>query len=300
MWFKNLRPYRLPGRLGVDTETLSARLADKPFVPARPTQPVSVGWVPALDNSASDMLHVAGRYWLLRLNREEKLLPASVIRDEVNARISQIAAAQGRKVFRKEKLQITDEVTQDLMPRAFSRARAVEALVDEREGWLWVNIASAPRAEDLLNALREVIGTLPAELPRTRKSPAQVMTDWLLHSSVPEGFTLGEDADLEDPREGGGVVRARGVALDSDEIRTHLESGMVVARLALDWQEQVSFVLDKDLVVRRLKFADELVNSHDDLAEDKLAQRDADFLLLAETVSALQSELMRHFGGLEA
>jgi recombination associated protein RdgC len=75
---------------------------------------------------------------------------------------------------------------------------------------------------------------------------------------------------------------------------------MVVARLALDWQEQVSFVLDKDLVVRRLKFADELVNSHDDLAEDKLAQRDADFLLLAETVSALQSELMRHFGGLEA
>ncbi len=300
MWFRNLRPYRLPSRLGITVEQLAQRLADKPFVPARPTQPVSTGWLPALDDNASEMVHAAGPFWLLRMNREEKILPASVIRDEVNARISQIAAAQGRKVYRKEKLEITDEVTQDLMPRAFSRARSIEALLDEREGWLWVNNASAARAEDLLNALREIIGTLPAELPRTRKSPAQVMTDWLLGGGAPEGFELGEDADLEDPREDGGVVRARGVNLDSDEIRTHLESGMVVSRLALDWGERVRFILDKDLVIRRLKFADELVTAHEDLAEDRLAQRDADFLLLGETVTALQAELVRHFGGLEA
>jgi recombination associated protein RdgC len=299
MWFRNLRPYRLPNRLGIDADTLSTRMADKPFVPCRPTQPYSTGWLPALDDSASDLVHAAGPFWLIRLNREEKLLPASVIRDEVNARVSQIATAQGRKVYRKEKLEITDEVTQDLMPRAFSRSRPIEALIHEREGWLWVNQASAPRAEDLLNALREVIGTLPAELPRTRKSPAQVMTDWLLHGGVPEGFELGEDADLEDPREGGGVVRARGVALDSDDIRAHLEGGMVVSRLALDWQERLSFVLDKDLVIRRLKFADELVQTHEDLAEDRLAQRDADFLLMGENVAELQAELVRHFGGLE-
>lgn len=300
MWFRNLRPYRLPGRLGVDAATLSARMADKPFVACRPTQPLSTGWLPALDDSASEYLHSAGPFWLVRLNREEKLLPASVVRDEVSARIAQIAAGQGRKVFRKEKLEIADEVTMDLMPRAFSRARPIEALIDEREGWLWVNQASAARAEDLLNALREVIGTLPAELPRTRKSPAQVMTDWVLHGDVPSGFELGGDADLEDPREGGGVVRARGVALDSDDIRAHLEGGMVVARLALDWQERVSFVLDKDLVIRRLKFADELMQAHEDLAEDRLAQRDADFLLLGENIAALQDELVRHFGGLEA
>lgn len=299
MWFRNLRPYRLPGRLGITAEQLAQRLADKPFVPVRPTQPVSSGWLPALDDSASEMVHAAGPYWLVRMNREEKLLPASVVRDEVNARISQIAAAQGRKVFRKEKLEITDEVTQDLMPRAFARANSIEALIDEREGWLWVNNASAARAEDLLNALREVIGTLPAELPRTRKSPAAVMTDWLLHGELPESLELGMDADLADPREDGGVVRARGVYLDSDEIRTHIQSGMQVTHLSLDWDQRARFVLDKDLVIRRLKFDDELVNAHEDLAEDRLAQRDADFLLLAETIAALQGELVRQFGGLE-
>ena len=43
---------------------------------------------------------------------------------------------------------------------------------------------------------------------------------------------LGGDVDLEDPQEEGGVVRVRGMYLESDEIRRHIESGKQV----VDWR----------------------------------------------------------------
>ena len=101
MWFRNLRPYRLPERLGLSAEELEQRLSSRPFVPCRPAQPLSTGWVGALADSAEALVHAAGPFWLVRLRREEKLLPASVVRDEVQNRVSQIQIAEGRKVYRK-------------------------------------------------------------------------------------------------------------------------------------------------------------------------------------------------------
>ena len=96
----------------------------------------------------------------------------------------------------------------------------------------------------------------------------------------------------------GGVVRARGVYLESDEIRSHIESGKQVVRLALSWQDQVDFVLDKDLSIRRIRFSEELKEINDELHEDKLAQRDADCLLMGETLETLQKAITAQFGGL--
>ncbi len=257
MWFRNARPYKLPSRLGIDASELSQRLGRRPFVPCRPSQPTSSGWVAALSDDATDLVHKSGDYWLVRLQREERLLPASVIRSEVNNRIQEIQAGQGRRVQRKERLDIADEVTQDFLPRAFTKSQHLEGLINDREGWVWVNTASAARAEDFLSLLREGLGNLQVTIPDTQKSPVIAMSQWVLNGGLPDGLSLGGDADLEDPHEEGGVVRARGVYLESDEIRRHIESGKQVVRLALSWQDQVDFVLDKDLSIRRIRFSDE-------------------------------------------
>ena len=298
MWFRNARPYKLPGRLGIDASELSQRLSRRPFVPCRPSQPTSSGWVAALSDDTNDFVHKSGDYWLVRLQREERLLPASVIRSEVNNRIQEIQTGQGRRVQRKERLDIVDEVTQDFLPRAFTKSQYLEGLINDREGWVWVNTASAARAEDFLSLLREGLGNLQVTIPDTQKSPVIVMSQWVLNGGLPEGLSLGGDADLEDPHEEGGVVRARGVYLESDEIRRHIEGGKQVVRLALSWQDQVDFILDKDLSIRRIRFSDELKEVNDELHEDKLAQRDADFLLMGETLETLQKAITAQFGGL--
>ena len=298
MWFRNARPFRLPGRLGIDASELSQRLSRRPFQPCRPGQPVSSGWVAALSDDASDFVHKSADYWLIRLQREERLLPASVIRSEVNSRIQEIQTGQGRGVQRKERLDIVDEVTQDLMPRAFTKSQHLEALINDREGWVWVNTASAARAEELLSLLREGLGNLPVVIPDTQKSPVVVMSQWLLNGRLPEGLSLGGDVDLEDPQEEGGVVRVRGMYLESDEIRRHIESGKQAVRLALSWQDHVDFVVDKDLIISRIRFSDELKGINEELHEDVLARRDADCLLMGETLSTLQAAIAKTFGGI--
>ena len=298
MWFRNARPYRLPGRLGIDASELSQRLSRRPFQPCRPSQPVSSGWVAALSDDATDFVHKSDDYWLIRLQREERLLPASVIRCEVNSRIQEIQTGQGRRIQRKERLDIVDEVTQDLMPRAFTKSQHLEALINDREGWVWVNTASAARAEELLSLLREGLGNLPVVIPDTQKSPGVVMSQWLLNGGLPEGLSLGGDVDLEDPQEEGGVVRVRGMYLESDEIRRHIESGKQAVRLALSWQDQVDFMVDRDLSLRRIRFSDELKGINEELQEDVLARQDADCLLMGETLSTLQTVIVRTFGGI--
>ena len=298
MWFRNARTYKLPDRLGIDALELSQRLSRRPFVPCRPSQMTSNGWVPALGDDTTELLHAAGDFWLIRLRREERLLPASVVRSETNERIAEIQNGQGRRVNRKERLDIMDEVTQDLLPRAFTKSQYLDALINEREGWVWINTASAARAEDFLSLLREALGNLPVVLVDTQKSPVMSMTQWVLHGPSSDQWQLGGDADFEDPKDESGVVRVRGVYLESDEVRAHIESGRQVVRLALGLNDQLNFVLTKELALTRLRFSDEVKAINEEMHEDPLARRDADCLLMGETLLSLQQELVSQLGGL--
>ena len=101
------------------------------------------------------------------------------------------------------------------------------------------------------------------------------MSQWLLN-----GITRSEsrgDVDLEDPQEEGGAVRVRCI---SNLMKSrHIESGKQAVRLALSWQDQADFVVDKDLSLRRIRFSYELKDINEELHEDALARRDADCLL---------------------
>jgi len=298
MWFRALRPYRLPNRLGIDAEELERRLQTRTFSNCTPAQASSLGWVPALDDSASALVHAAGPYWMVRLKREEKLLPATVVREQANERCAQIAKAQGRKVSRRERLAVADEVTQDLLPRAFSRSTSIRAIIADKAGWIWIDNASAGRSEEVLNHLREALGNLPAVLPDTQKAPAHVMTQWLLHSAVPDEIELADEADFADQRDDGSSVKVRGVPLDSEEVLAHLSTGHQVSRLALEWGNRVAVVVDKDLTLRRLKFSEAIREANDELVEDPLARADADFLIMCEILNGLQASLLSAFGGI--
>jgi recombination associated protein RdgC len=298
MWFKNIRAYRLTSPFDLTAEQLEQQLAGAGFTPCGKSQPLSIGWVPPLGDDTEALVHAAGGRYLLCMRREEKLLPASVVRDQVAERVAGIEREQARKVYRKERLQLKEEVIQDSLPRAFTRSTPVYAYIDTRSNWIFVDAASAARAEELVGLLRECVGSLPLLLPQVSHSPAAAMTAWLVHDNLPADLALGRDCELRDPGEDGGVVRCRGVELDSDEVEIHLQAGKQVVRLAVSWDEKLELVLGEDLVLRRLKFADELVAENDDIAEaDPLARLDADFALMSDAVSGLQDRVIALFGG---
>lgn len=299
MWFRNLRAYRLTQPFTISAAQLEEQLAAQAFTACAPGQALALGWVPALEQEGVPLVHAGGGRLLLRLRREEKLLPPSVVREQLASRVAAIEQAEGRKVYRRERLQLKDEIIADCLPRAFTRTAHTHAIVDPQGGWVLLDAASATRAEELLNLLRESVGTFPVVLPQVAVAPLASMTRWLLERSLPEDFTASGECELREPGEEGGVVRCRGVDLFSEEVQRHLEVGRQVARIALQFDERIDFVLAEDLVLRRLRFADVLLKENADISsEDALARLDADFVLMSEALLELQQRLIAVFGGL--
>ncbi len=298
MWFKNIRAYRLTSPFTLSPEQLGEQLSERGFVPCGKSQALSMGWVPPLGGEEGELVHAAAGRLLVKLKREEKLLPSTVVRELLEEKVATIEAEQARKVYRKERLNLKDEIIQDCLPRAFTRSTSVFAYIDTGANWVFVDAASAGRAEELLNLLRECIGSFPVLLPQVNNAPIAVMTSWLLHRNLPEDFELGEECELRELGEEGGVVRCRGVDLLSEEVETHLHAGKQVARLSLGWDERLQLVLAEDLCLRRLKFADELMKENEDIPEDDNAARmDADFALMADAIGGLQERILGLFGG---
>ena len=122
MWFKNIRAYRLTSPFALSAEQLGEQLSRKAFEPCGKSQALSLGWVAPLGEPSEELAHAAGGRLLVKLKREEKLLPSTVVREQLEEKVAAIESEQGRKVYRKERLSLKDEIVQDCLPRAFSRS----------------------------------------------------------------------------------------------------------------------------------------------------------------------------------
>ncbi len=299
MWFKQLSFFRLDENFLIDSDKLADQLARRPFQRCSGLDWFSEGWVAPASHLDSP-LHQARGYQMLTLRREDKVLPAGVIRDHLDSKLAEIEAAELRKVGRKEKLALKEQITDDLLPRAFTRSGRTTAYIDSQRGWLMVDSGTASKAENLVSTLREALPPFPAALPRTTLSPHAVMTDWLAAGEAGFGFELDAECELKDSSENGAVVRCTRIDLTADEIRQHIATGKQVTRLGLIWRERIRFVLTDQLQLKRLQFLDVLQEEASQAGDDLASLFEATFLLMAEELGDLVNDLVAALGGLEA
>lgn len=301
MWFKNLVLYRFSQESGITADTLEESLTQQPFRPCGKTELSSYGWTSPVPGGAT-LVHASGRYLAFAAKKEERLLPGSVIRDAVKEKVEEIEIEQGRQVFKKEKDQIKDEITLSLLPRAFTRTHIVHAYIDTKAGWLIIDASSFRKAEELTSTLRSNLGSLPVVPPMLKHSPASIMTGWLEHhdKTMPQFMTLGDECELKDLGEEGGTIRCKRQDLLAEEILNHLNTGMQVSKLALHWHEALSCIVGDDLIIRRLKFTDALLEQSEAVtAGDDASKFDADFTLMTATLTQFLDQLIEGLGGEE-
>jgi recombination associated protein RdgC len=279
-------------------EELSAAAAEHAFRACGPLDLVSFGWTPPMGRDTTDLIHAASGRVLLALQIEEKLLPAVVIRQAVEARIADVGAARGHPPGKRERAAIKEAVVDELMPRAFSRLRTVYGFVDPPRGLLVVGSSADKSVERFTGHLRRSLGSLPVHFLQTASSPRQVLTRWLSEAaSVPPDLTVLDECVLEHE----GVVRCRALDLASDEIRPHLAAGREVSSLGLAWDDRLSFVLDERLRLRRLRPLDRLQEALGEVDADSLAASlDAEFTLTTADISELLDRLVIVCGGEES
>ena len=295
MWLKNLVLYRLPAEWSVDADALEQKLAQQPLQPCGGFQMESSGWVCPRDDGR--FLYQQQRQWLLALAMEQKLLPASVIRQEAQDRSVAIAAQQGRPVGRKQMRDLKMQVMNELMPRALSRRRTTHAWIDSAHHWLAVDAAGDAKAEQFMEALRRADDDVHALRLETQRSPAAAMAEWLVKGDAPGVFTIDQDLELRAADAGKATVRYARHNLDGKEIRDHIAGGKTVVRLGLTWNDRISFVLTEQLQVKRLTFLEILKRESDTEVEDEGEQFEIDFALMTGELSLLLADLVKALGG---
>lgn len=294
MFFRNLTCYRLPAGWPFDIDSFNAQLAQCAFLACANTDSRTVGWVPPKENAAL-ALSINGQY-LVCLKHEEKILPGSVVKRFTEDRVRLIQDEQGRRVGRKERLEIKEQIITDLLPRAFTKEKKDYAWIDPVNGLLIVDSASKGRAEDVVQMLRKTLQPMPViKLLHLVESPSSGMNSWIAAGEAPTGFTIDQDLELRSAEQA--RVRYERHTLESNEIRQHIADGKVATKLALTWNDRISFVLTEDLTLKRMSFLDILKEDTANQAESADEQFDLDFTLMTGEVSQLLAALIASLGG---
>ncbi len=295
MWFKNLQIYRLPAPWAMSSDQLEACLAPQAFAPCSSGDMQSQGWLAPRDNGP--LVHAVNRQMLIMLGTEKKLLPASVINQVVKARAAEIEEQQGFKPGRKQTKELKEQVTDELLPRAFSIRRDTRVWIDPLNGWLVVDSSSPAKADEILKLLLKSVDPLPLTNLRVARSPQSAMTDWLAADEAPAGFSIDQDTELRATGDSKASVRYARHAPEADDLRRHIAAGKQCTRLALTWNDRISFVLTESLALKRIAPLDVLKENTDSVAAGADERFDADMQLMTGELSQMLAALVEALGG---
>jgi recombination associated protein RdgC len=298
MWFKNLFLYRFTQPFTLSAEQLDEKLSAKAFHPVGSYAFSSTGWSEPLGEAAEQFVHTTNGCMMICLRREERIMPAAAVRELLDARAREIEERDNRKIRGKARASLREAVMQEMLPRAFTKNSRLFAYIDAKAGWLVVDTASVAKADEFVAVLRETLEQLKVAPLAMQQDPGATMTSWLKSNHAPGFIAIQDECELRDPMKDGGVVRVRRQDLNTQEIRTHLDAGKMVARLALTCDERISFVLDSSMALKRLRFHDVVMQETGGIdSEGEAARFDADFAIMSLELARLLPALLKALGG---
>jgi recombination associated protein RdgC len=299
VWFRNLVLYRLPPGWSLGASQLEEKLASRPLKPCAAFELFSRGWIAAAPDGR--LLHTLNQHHLLTLGVEQKLLPASIIRQETLRRVQLKQDSQGFPVGKRQLRDLRMQVTEELRSRALARQRSTRAWLDPQGGWCVVDAASPGRAEELIETLRDTLGSFAVRLVQTRHSAHSRMAAWLTQGSAPGRLAMDQDLTLMMADGTKSSVRYTRHALDLREIRAHLDAGKYPVQLGLCWNDRVAFMLTEKLALKRVQFLhlepDAEAARQAAQASDPQETFDADFALMTGELKLLLDEVLQSLGG---
>jgi recombination associated protein RdgC len=208
--------------------------------------------------------------------------------------VAQIEASTGRKPGKKETRDLKDDIRLELLPMAFTKQSSTRVWIDREAQLLVTDAGSQARADELITLLVQALPGLALSLVNTQISPSAAMADWLVSQEAPPGFSVDRECELKAADESKAVVRYARHRLDTDEVRQHIEGGKMPTRLALTWNDRVSFVLTEGLQLKKLAFLEGVLEGASPGKDDGF---DADVAIATGELQKALPELLEALGG---
>ncbi len=293
MWFKQIQLIQLTPGFKYQASEINQRLETFAFEPCLPSMPSSMGWVSPLGEEGGPLTRGMNGCFMITLQIEEKILPASVVNQALKDKVKQIEANEGRKMRQKEKLNFKDEITHTLLTRAFSRLTCLHAYVDTRHQWLVLNSVSPSKTELIISMFQKAFGECLQE-GEVIKTSGQ-LTHWLKTQEYPQEFSIGKACVLQHPEQQNRTVRCQQQDLFTSGVQSIFQEGFDVMQMELCWQDRIRFVIADDFSLRSVMLNEEDIKEMQETFEDKNERFDADLILMSESYTGMFKDLLTTF-----
>ena len=300
MWFKNARIYNVNyseiSGFFTDETKLEEALEQTAFQPCKSQEVSSIGFAPLFGPDSAYCYRHENSFFC-KLLEENKLLPASVIKNELQNQIMQREAELQRNISKNEREALKTAIQNQLLAKAFTTRREMLIWMNTATNMIVVGASSAKRAEKGLAMLRQALSSFPAKVPQPRCVVEDRMTAWLTTpEELPSQFELGTDTILKSQDDDGGVIRASREDLTSEEIAVHIHSGKVSTEVQVVYDDALSLVLGADLSMKRIKPLDQYLEKNlPEKSDDERADMQSYLIIQGQLFTSLCELLMEIF-----
>lgn len=251
------------------------------------------GFTPVL---MQDFLLTTNESWKACQKNTKRILPKSVINDELEKRISKM----NKKPSKKELSEMKEGVLNELIPKALSQSSYLNIFCHKSSGLLFVETGSSKVAEKVADELKRIdnnstkISTIKTEI-----SPTDWMTSLVLKNEDDGNFMVADSCSLKQDNK---TIKVKNKSIEDETILAHIHEGFVVNELRLHWKGCLSFVLTEKLVIKKIEFHDNLLDEfglqEEEYDEVYFIKKMQTFII--NTLSELVLDLLNnHLGGVK-
>lgn len=297
--FKNIFIFKIIQALGLTG--IEESLIPAAFVPAGATQEQSVGWVPPRGQDHGALYETVAGHGFMKLMIETKSVPGEAIARALDEQIKKIEQTTGRKPGKKERRELKDDIRLSLLPMAFTKRSACLMWINHQGGYIVIEASSQGKADTAVTQLVKSLDGLGIQLVNTQTSPIAAMAHWLTEDHdelfISHSFTIDRECELKASDESKAVVKYGRHPLDIEEVAQHIAHGKMPTKLALTWNDRVSFVLTEGLQVKKLAFLDVVFEESASKSDTAADNFDADMAITTGELSKMIPALIEALGG---
>lgn len=278
-------------------DNLEEKLEKLPFTSCTPSMFMSIGWVAPLEEffeeeESDELVYRISDYLILCCKLEEKILPLKVIQHELKEKIRQIEYKENRKVGQKEKFTLKTQIIITLLPKAFSQFTKIYIYIDLVQDRLILDTINSKKTMQFISLFNKSFGKELKIFDKINKL-SSLMTGWMEKSEELLEFSIAKSCVLQDPNKQTRRIRCQQQDLLSPNIQALLKDGYKVKQLALNWQNQIDFILDNRLLLSSIKLQDQMFEQ-EKIKEGSLQQQFCSKLLLElDAISNLIEDLLQ-------
>lgn len=298
MWIKNVNAYAFKG-LTLNVDELSKCFEQRKFQSCLPTQAKSAGWISVFGDMNEVLVHSLMDCHFFSLKLQEKIISSSVVRELADERIEEMKARDPDFVVKAAvKKQIREQIYLELLPTAQSKITRTLAYFDVKQGLLIIDTPSRTKAENFLMMLRSTISGDVSYIPlQSVHEPSKQMSNWLITEKQPKDFDFGQKCSLIDT-ESLGTIRYAKHEMHDSKIKEYLENKKTVSELELEWNESLIFTLTDDLLIKGIKYLDQVKDAATEEAYDNESEsKDVILRIVAGTMRNFIPYLLDTLGG---